>query len=371
MKVGIITMPLCANYGGTLQNWALQQVLIKMGHEPITLRFPVMYQGMSSAHYWLKVFPMQFARFVAHKLLGGKYEMPLTIGSWKKSVSGMESFVDKYINVTEYLPNLTMDDVKRYGIEALLVGSDQIWRPVMYDAVKCYFLGFAKDSDILRVAYAPSVALDEWPFNEETTAKLRELIKKFSAVSVREESSVKLIRENLGVDAKWVLDPTMVLGKDDYMAVCKDVPVSEESFVFAYILDMNEDKCKMAERVAKRYGCNVRYLTADKVKSEDTIEKWLANFRDTQFVITDSYHGTVFSLIFQKQFYCFYNTYRGNARMDSLKKISGLDERFLMAPLDTDTQCKEIDYFEVNKKIDLKRSESLNFLGMALGRISN
>ena len=302
MKIGIVTMPLCANYGGTLQNWALQQVLIRMGHEPITLRFPVMYQGMSSLHYWTKVFPMQAMRFVAHKFVGGKYEMPLAIGLWKESVRGMERFVDEHINVTEYLPNLSMDDVRRYGVEALIVGSDQIWRPVMYDAVKYYFLGFTGDSDILRVAYAPSVALDKWPYKEEVTVKLRELIKKFSAVSVREASSVQLVKENLGVDAQWVLDPTMLLKKEDYIDVCKNEPESNEPFVFAYILDMTDEKRQMAEKTAKTLGCGVRYLSADKVKKEDTIEKWLANFRDAKYVITDSYHGTVFSLIFQKQF---------------------------------------------------------------------
>lgn len=357
-------MPLCTNYGGTLQNWALQQVLKRMGHEPITLRFPVVYQGMSSMHYWLKLFPMQLALYFVHKFIGGKYEMPLTIGAWKKSVSGMERFVDEHINVTEFLPNLIMDDVKRYGVEALVVGSDQIWRPVKYDAVKYYFLGFAKDSSILRVAYAPSVALDEWPFNETTTLQLRELIKKFSAVSVREESSVKLIRENLGVYAQWVLDPTMLLEKEDYLDVCKDVKICEDSFVFGYILDMNENKRKMTEKVARTLGCCVKYLAADKVKEDDTIENWLANFRDAKFVITDSYHGTVFSLIFKKQFFCFYNTYRGNARMDSLKKISGLENRFITTLVDVIET--NIDYDTVENRINNMRKASWDYLETAL-----
>ena len=364
MKIGIITMPLCANYGGTLQNWALQQVLIRMGHEPITLRFPVMYQGMSSLHYWTKVFPMQALRFVAHKFIGGKYEMPLTIGSWKKSVSGMERFVDEHINVTEYLPNLNMDDVRRYGIEALVVGSDQIWRPVMYDAVKYYFLGFTGDSDILRIAYAPSVALDKWPYKEEVTIQLRELIKKFSAVSVREKSSVQLVKDNLGVDAQWVLDPTMLLNKEDYLELCKDVPQSQEPFVFAYILDMTDDKRKMAEQTAKTLGCRVRYLSAGKVKQEDTIEKWLANFRDAKYVITDSYHGTVFSLLFQKQFYCFYNSNRGNARMGSLKEISGLERRFLLQPIDV--LDDNIDYNTVSECILNMVDGNVEWLNKAL-----
>lgn len=364
MKIGIITMPLCANYGGTLQNWALQQVLIRIGHEPITLRFPVMYQGMSSWHYWMKVFPMQALRFIVHKIIGGEYKMPSTIGSWKKSVGGMERFVYEHINVTEYLPQLSMNDVRRYGVEALVVGSDQIWRPVMYDAVKYYFLGFTGNNDILRIAYAPSVALDKWPYKEGVTMQLRELIKKFSAVSVREESSVKLLKDNLGVDAQWVLDPTMLLEKEDYMNVCKDVPVTDEPFVFAYILDMNDDKQKMVDFTMRELGCNVKYLTAGNIQADDTIEKWLANFRDARYVITDSYHGTVFSLLFQKQFYCFYNFYRGNARMDSLKKVCEIDNRFI-----SETVCEldeEIDYDIVMAKINTMRNKSMLFLEKSL-----
>ena len=119
-------MPLCANYGGTLQNWALQQVLKKLGHEPITLRFPVMYQGMTPIHYWLKVFPKQIARFVINKACGRKSEMPQTIGVWREKVSGMERFIDEHINVTEYLPNLSIADLSKHEIDALIVGSDQI-----------------------------------------------------------------------------------------------------------------------------------------------------------------------------------------------------------------------------------------------------
>ena len=230
----------------------------------------------------------------------------------------------------------------------------------MYDAVKYYFLGFTGDSDILRIAYAPSVALDKWPYNENETAKLRKLIKKFSAVSVREESSVKLVKDNLRVDAQWVLDPTMLLKKEDYIDVCKNVPKGGKPFVFAYILDMTNEKREMIENVASQNGCIIQYLTAEKVKEGDTIEKWLANFRDAQYIITDSYHGTVFSLIFQKEFYCFYNTKRGNARMDSLKCICGLDGRFQneMVELMRD----EIDYTFIDNKIDRMRKTSENFL---------
>ena len=367
MKIGIITMPLCANYGGTLQNWALQQVLKRMGHETLTLRFPVEYQDMTAAHYWTRVFPMQVARYIYNKLRGRKYTMPMTIRPWKRSVRGMERFVDEHINVTEYLPNLSMEDVRRHGVEALIVGSDQIWRPVKYSAEKYYFLGFAEDSDMLKVAYAPSVALDTWPYKEETTARLRQLAQKFDAVSVREESSVQLVKENLNVDAQWVLDPTMLLKKEDYLPLCAEVSESSEPFVFAYILDMTDEKRDMAEQTAQKLGCKVRYLTAERVKEEDTFEKWLANFRDARYIVTDSYHGTVFSLIFRKQFVSIYNTKRGNARMDSLKKITGLDDRFITEA--QEIAIDEIDYSAMEVRIEEMRKKSLGFLESLESRV--
>ena len=169
----------------------------------------------------------------------------------------------------------------------------------------------------------------------------------------------------LNVDAQWVLDPTMLLKKEDYIEVCRNVPESKESFVFAYILDMTDEKRKMADQAAKTLGCSVRYLSADKVKKEDTIEKWLANFRDARYVITDSYHGTVFSLIFQKQFYTFYNTYHGNARMDCLKGVSGLEDRFLTEP--ANEFVEEIEYHAVEERINRMREVSESFWVKSLG----
>ena len=148
------------------------------------------------------------------------------------------------------------------------------------------------------------------------------------------------------------------------MEVCKNVPVCNVLFVFAYILDMTDEKLKMAEQTAKTLDCSVRYLTADKVKEEDTIEKWLANFRDAKYVITDSYHGTVFSLIFQKQFYTFYNNYRGNARMDSLKEISGLVNRFITKPVEV--LGEKIWYNDVEERLERLREESEVYLSTNL-----
>lgn len=100
------------------------------------------------------------------------------------------------------------------------------------------------------------------------------------------------------------------------------------------------------------------------VQADDSIEKWLSKFRDAQYVVTDSYHGTVFSLIFQKEFICIYNAERGNSRMDSIKKITGLNDRFVDSF--TELHCKEINYKEVEEKIGKMKESSLSFLCEAL-----
>lgn len=127
---------------------------------------------------------------------------------------------------------------------------------------------------------------------------------------------------------------------------------------------MTDDKRKMAEQTAKTLGCRVRYLSAGKVNNEDTIEKWLANFRDSVFVITDSYHGTVFSLLFQKQFYCFYNKFRGNARMDSIKELTGLNTRFIQESLNL--QEDKIDYVTVNVRLNEMSEKNIEWLSKSL-----
>lgn len=366
MKIGIITMPLLANYGGTLQNYALQQVLKSLGCESVTLRLPHEYQGISSSTFWFRFYPKAILKFLLKRLQGRKCKKPELIYAWRRRVSGMERFIQKYINITDYLPNLSMQDINRYDIDMLLVGSDQVWRPVKYDAEQIYFCGFAKDSNIKRIAYAPSIALDEWPFTIEVTQNLRHLINYFNAISVREESSVKLIKENLNVDAQWVLDPTMLLKKKDYLQLCKEKPINVERFIFAYILDMTDGKRRFIDKTAQIKNCKVLYLTADKVKRGDTIEGWMANFRDSQYVITDSYHGTVFSLIFNKDFYCFYNSKRGNARMDSLRKLTGINDRFIDDSNNNDISEQSIDYSIVDDKIERMRKSSIDFLKISL-----
>lgn len=366
MKIGILTQPLTTNYGGILQNFAMQQVLKRLGHEPVTIRIAHGWQNMSAWEF-CKVYPKYIISHILHVIKGQKSQWPEPIWKWRKNVVGFEAFIARNIVTSPFVNGnkLNMDDIKGLGIEALVVGSDQVWHAGLPYMNNVYFCGFAKDSKIKRVAYAASFGFDKWRGAVQQTVEANQLIQEFYAVGIREEAGVELCKQYLGrKDARWVLDPTMLLDKNNYLKLCRSEPVCEEPFVFAYILDVTEEKKSIAESVANRNNWKISFLSVKEAKASDRIEKWLAMFRDAKYIVTDSYHGTVFSLLFQKNFLCIYNSERGNSRMDSLKKITGLESRFIMSK--TELPQEGIDYTIVNERIGSMKKDSLHFLQDAL-----
>lgn len=311
MKIGIITQPLLNNYGGVLQNYALQETLRRMGHEPITIDY--IPPRKSLLRYFVAVL-----KALVLNVVGKKKSFPKRESFCRKNQ--FESFVCEKINKA-FTTNSYGVHRKCLGIDCYLVGSDQVWRP-LYNGrtIKDMFLAFCKNDDKLRrIAYAASFGVDDWEFSSSLTKDCSLLAQKFDAISVREESGIKLCRDYLNVDASWVLDPTLLLEKDDYCRLCADVPVKTGVLV-VYVLNMNESIEKQCKKIAEEKGLTLKFFGSD-LNASLTIPEWIAMFRDASYVVTDSFHGTVFSIIFEKDFKCFYNQYRGNARFTSLLDI--------------------------------------------------
>lgn len=354
MKIGILTQPLSSNYGGILQNYALQTVLKRMGHEPYTFR-----TGKLTYVQWLFVMLKAVVRlFVRGKWL---YIEPPTKS--KHRLQGMERFISNNINIASYKRWYSKKDVMRLNPDLLVVGSDQVWRPRYNRRVEDLFFAFLGSSEIPRIAYAASFGAGDWEFTDKQRQACRNLIKNFRAVSVREENGVDLCKRYLDYDnAQWVLDPTLLLTSEDYEALCVDLP-RREKFVFAYILDEDEEKQALCERIAKSKNLPLHLVSAhDSLTMEDTPECWLSNFRDAAFVVTDSFHGTAFSLIFHKDFLTLRNTKRGNARFDSLIKQFDIAERVI-----TDTQSNSdatapVMWDKIDVRMNEWRDKSLRFL---------
>lgn len=356
MRIGIITQPLHFNYGGILQNYALQQVLKRMGHEAWTIDY--------RRFDWLDWADNAW-RVVAHKMLGHNLHFAKTPGEVRKSELPLRRFVNKHITLTEpRTKRFERQTIKQYAFDTIIVGSDQVWRPQYnYDVRDC-FLRFAKGMKLKRIAYAASFGTDAWEFTDKQTQECTALANDFDAISVREKSGIAMCKQYLNVDAEHVLDPTLLLSVDDYRELCKDI-ISRPPFVFAYILDESEEKLNQIRSFAQRHGMGYLIKSADTtVTMADSLELWLSCFRDAAYVITDSFHGTVFSIIFNKDFYVFGNIARGNSRFDSLLETFDLKSRMIASSIPE--SFTSIDWNHVNKVRSQLRQESLKWLNSNL-----
>lgn len=334
MKIAILTQPLHNNYGGNLQNFALQKVLKDMGHEPVT----VDKQHTIKLREKLKL--GYFKRLVFHYLKGTPKPLWKSYFSSKKDKKyirqDITAFIDTYINKT---PSLYSDEAvqaifNENNFDAVIVGSDQCWRPMYSPNIYTYYLDFLKDNkEIKKISYAASFGTDEWEYTQEQTIRCKELVQQFNLVTVREKPAVNLVTEKLKKDAEFVLDPTLLLKKEDYIDLFSGKRLPDNNGIYTYILDNSDWKSQVVETAKEKFGLqqfsnqhNEHALNEKKIPS---IESWIKGFADADFVITDSFHGTVFSIIFGKPFISLVNASRGSSRFKSLLEELGLTERLL------------------------------------------
>lgn len=376
MKIGILTQPLHANYGGLLQNYALQQTLIRAGYEVETIDWEGD-SGLRETLYKMKV-------RVLHTLLPNKYpQLGYKPNNNEQAIiqRNTNHFINTYINHTEAIHSYEgfVSQAAKGKYDAYVVGSDQCWRPCYNAFLSSMFLDFVQDKQVKRIAYAASFGTDKWEFTPQQTAVCAPLSKKFDMVSVREDSGVKLCEEHLGVNAVHVLDPTMLLTKEDYVQLIeKEKEPESNGSLFNYILDPDIKKSAFIQKVAKSKGlkafqvlpkCQTETRTKEDIKYriEDCVfpgvTTWLRAFMDADMTIVDSFHGMVFSIIFNKPFWAIGNVSRGMSRFTSLLKMFHLEDRLLDADNLNDVDfSKPIDWTKVNDILEEKRRECRNLL---------
>lgn len=355
MKIGIVTHQLLHNYGGTLQAFALQEVLRRMGHEPITIDY--LPNRMTMKRYCLAqmktlVYYLTLRRsrhFFPYPHIRRKPEFAL--------------FMNKYMNLTERVFNYKSSILKKYSMEALIVGSDQVWRGAFNppSLQPDLYLRFAEKFHGPKIAYAASFGMDNWEYSKELTSECSKYAQLFTAISTREDSGVLLCNKYLKVKAKGVLDPTLLLEKEDYMEICREIPNHGNSYLLAYLLDMDIKQKEAIQAFADRNHLQPIFCTSEQEISF-SVECWLALFRDASFVITNSFHGTVFSIINNKNFYSLVSEFRGTDRFVSLLSRFGLMERLLKDEDQLPEFITPIDWNTVNQTKAEWKEDSLDFL---------
>lgn len=371
MKIAILTQPLHINYGGNLQNFALQKVLKDMGHEPVTI-------DRHHSNKFRAIFRLgYFKRLALHYLKGMPRPLWKSYFASKQEQAYIEQdvtdFIHTHINKT---PRLYSDDAvkgafKQQIFDAVIVGSDQCWRSTYSPNIYTYYLDFLEGNKaIKKIAYAASFGTDEWEYSQEQTARCQQLIKQFDLITVREKSAINLVLENFDKEAALVLDPTLLLSKEDYMELFEGKKLPNNKGIYTYILDNNDWKTQVVETAKTTLGLpqfsnqhSEHNINSQKIPS---IEGWIKGFLDADFVITDSFHGTVFSIIFNKPFISLVNIGRGASRFESLlselellqRLIEGYDEEkiieILLSPIKANSNCVKFRLLRQNSFSQLK-----------------
>lgn len=355
-----------------MQAYALQRVLQSMGHDAyVLIKRKQFFKPKPSSTLFVALKNL-FIKYIL-----GKNLISIFIGKrlrleYNFTHQHYIQFLDENIKQFSYDD---YSDIPADEFDALVVGSDQVWRATYFKGkISAMYFDFAKGWNVKRYAYAASFGKDDVSeYSPKQLQQCADLAKLFDAISVREDSGVDLCREHLGVNAEHLLDPTILLSKEDYTALITNEP-QQTGILNAYILDHNSDATQLIDRccrelnlkqqykIIKRYRPSLIYSNLDEYVIPSPY-KWLAEFRDAEFVVTDSFHGAVFSIIFNKPFVVMVNHKRGAARIHSLLKIFGLEDRLIERADDLNTaHFAPIDYERVNRIKAEWQQRSFDFL---------
>lgn len=299
---------------------------------------------------------LKYAIFIKISELGFD---PIIIG--EKFGNSNISFLLK--NVKVRLINKDFNEINKNDYDILMVNSDQTWRNVrnrfFYDVA---FLNFSRNWKIPKFVYGASIGLDYWQYTKKEDEIAKSLIKDFNGISVREKGSIKLIEEHLGFKPILVLDPTLLIEKKHYLNLIKNFKINnnlENNFIFIYSLTNSKQLKIFIKNITEKYNYKIFLININVI---DQIEKFIYGIYKCKAVITDSFHGTIFSIIFNKPFISFVSNGRGRERFNTLKEIFNLHNRIFNFDSNPDINLLEKP-LKINKNIlNYLKKQSIRFL---------
>lgn len=348
MRIALLTIWREKNYGAELQAYATVKLLQQMGHE-------------------VKMIDIRLSDFPRLNWKGRLAGLVSTLGPahhkfcefWKKNIPT----TNRYRSIKAIQKNPPQADV-------YIVGSDQVWNPdVTLKFAELYFLNFGGD-EIKRISFASSFGTEKWNF-PELSNNVKKLLDKFSNLFCREDSGVRILQEEFGLEAKQVLDPTLLL--ENYKELIGDV--CEREILTYYPLSADPELESYACLIARELGLeavNANYCTRFLGKIEwnrPSVAEWIRSIASAKFVITRSFHGMVFSILHKRQFAVVASRNGRGTRLVSLLKQLGLEDRFY-DNLDEMNEAKpwlvEIDYTSVTSRLIKIRENSIELLRCCL-----
>lgn len=359
-KVGIVTWHYYANFGSGLQAFALQSLISSMGYKVdiINYRNP------------------QFGKFIRWKSLI-KRILHHTLGLISKKIydrtlQNTYDYQKRYLHQTKcfYKPQKIAKFAKKYS--SLVYGSDQIWAPNVFNPI---YMGAYIPEQVKKISYAASVGLNEIP-NELVDVYFKYLTS-YKSISVREQEGKDLLKTRCGINSVVVLDPTLMVDATVYRKMLKPVKGVNGKFIFCYFLNKNHLYREKVEEYARKHNLQIVGFS-----DNETDSKWMNRLTDlgadqflwlidnAETIFTDSYHGSIFSLLFHKNFWTFLrftenNPICQNSRIRQLQNNFGIESRVISSK-DVIDDAKFIDFEYFEKRLEELRLHSVTFLERAL-----
>ena len=374
------------NYGGVLQAFALQYTIRKLGYDCLT--------DSTSVHFaesGMRRFVPQPLRPVLQSLIGWHVPLRAIPGRFREAARKMRNqaalpvtggcitdFAVKHMTLAPlYNHKGGVDQELLASFDCFVAGSDQVWRPE-HSNIASYMFDFVPlDDPRPRFSYAVSFVTDSPRFSEARIDRLRALASAMSGISVREISGVDIVKSSLHAKAAQHIDPTMMLTPEDYRGLIEGPERFDDTpHVFDYVLDGSGEARQTLQVVLDQIGLPVyrvvpptppsrrelhrnraRYMLPD-------VDAWLTHLAHSEFAVTDSFHGTVFAILFNVPFVAICNQSRGAARFESLLSQFGLEDRLIDAgSLDLKiAELAPIDWSKVNSRLDEERARSMDYL---------
>ena len=360
MKLSCLTFHDSLNYGAVLQTYALQTFLTGMGHDYEVINYSTPEKRKHDS------------------LLGRNREQSLPLYLYKLAhipqnyykARKFRRFSDTYLHVTPRF--YTMEEMREYaaGRDAILVGSDQVWNASMVREDPAYFLKFTEREK--KLSYAASLGISK--VTDHQREFYQDMLADFDHIAVREDSGARLVGEMTGKKAQVVLDPSLLLTKEEWTAICPPPP--KDPYIFVYLTEHNPPAQAFLRKLKQQTGLPVRYVTRGYVSAlrdgatrVPSPEEWVTQIMHAAYVVTSSFHGTAFAVNFRRNFFTFVNGTATQSRQKDFLRSMGLESR-LNPSLEGAIPETPPDFSSVDAVLAEKRAEARSYLETALAAIA-